>query len=349
MIKRILIGALLTPLMALAQSYPSPTFNNLTVNGVFTATGKVGLGSLASQAANTAVANVTAASASPTAVSLPSCSAANSAMQYTSGTGFSCGTSFALTTGNLGQFSSTTSAQLGAIISDETGSGSLVFGTNPTISGATVSGGTLNNTPIGSTTPNTGAFTTLSASSTVSGTGFSTYLASPPAIGTTTAAAGKFTTLQATGAITPSTTAGVVGTTAADSANAGSVGEFFISDIPSASAVTLTSGTSANVTSITLSAGDWDVSGTIGFTSAGSTVRSYLIGGVSTTTATLPIGEFRASVNPPSSSAVTDDIYALPAQRINVSSSTTVYLVALASFTTSTCKAYGVIRARRVR
>mgnify|MGYP006267141247 CR=1 FL=1 len=51
---------------------------------------------------------------------------------------------------------------------------------------------------IGSTTANTGAFTTLSASNTVSGTGFSNYLASPPAIGGTAAAAGTFTTLSAT-------------------------------------------------------------------------------------------------------------------------------------------------------
>jgi hypothetical protein len=51
------------------------------------------------------------------------------------------------------------------------------------------------NGTVGATTPSTGAFTTLSASSTVSGTGFSTYLASPPAIGGTAAAAGAFTTL----------------------------------------------------------------------------------------------------------------------------------------------------------
>jgi len=57
---------------------------------------------------------------------------------------------------------------------------------------------TINNCSIGATTPSTGAFTTLSASSTVSGTGFSTYLASPPAIGGTAAAAGAFTTLTAT-------------------------------------------------------------------------------------------------------------------------------------------------------
>lgn len=41
------------------------------------------------------------------------------------------------------------------------------------------------NGTVGATTASTGAFTTLSASSTVSGTGFSTYLASPPSIGTT--------------------------------------------------------------------------------------------------------------------------------------------------------------------
>jgi len=50
---------------------------------------------------------------------------------------------------------------------------------------------------IGSTTASSGAFTTLSASSTVSGTGFSNYLASPPAIGGTAANTGTFTTLNA--------------------------------------------------------------------------------------------------------------------------------------------------------
>ena len=55
---------------------------------------------------------------------------------------------------------------------------------------------------IGSGTANSGAFTTLSASSTVSGTGFSTYLASPPAIGGTTAAAGTFTSLTDSGNLT---------------------------------------------------------------------------------------------------------------------------------------------------
>jgi len=84
--------------------------------------------------------------------------------------------------------------------------------------------GAVNGT-VGATTANTGAFTTLSASSTVSGTGFSTYLASPPAIGGSTAAAGTFTTLtykdardtvyaacNTTGTITPNAVNGNVQT-----------------------------------------------------------------------------------------------------------------------------------------
>ena len=67
---------------------------------------------------------------------------------------------------------------------------------------------------IGNVTANTGAFTTLSASSTVSGTGFSTYLASPPAIGGTAAAAGAFTTLTSTGG-------GINGTVGAATPNTG--------------------------------------------------------------------------------------------------------------------------------
>lgn len=53
------------------------------------------------------------------------------------------------------------------------------------------------NGSVGASTPNTGSFTTLAASSTVSGTGFTNYFASPPAIGGTAANTGAFTTLTA--------------------------------------------------------------------------------------------------------------------------------------------------------
>ena len=48
----------------------------------------------------------------------------------------------AVSTSGLGQFASTTSAQLASVMSDETGSGALVFGTNPTMSTGIVAGTT---------------------------------------------------------------------------------------------------------------------------------------------------------------------------------------------------------------
>jgi hypothetical protein len=77
---------------------------------------------------------------------------------------------------------------------------SVTVGSTSIALGATST--TLDGVNIGATTAGTGAFTTLSASSTVSGTGFSTYLASPPAIGGTAAAAGTFTTLTGSTSVT---------------------------------------------------------------------------------------------------------------------------------------------------
>lgn len=52
------------------------------------------------------------------------------------------GGTFASSANNLGFFATTTSAQLAGIMSDETGSGGLVFATSPTMSGATLTGTT---------------------------------------------------------------------------------------------------------------------------------------------------------------------------------------------------------------
>jgi hypothetical protein len=84
-------------------------------------------------------------------------------------------------------------------------SGLVVGSANLLFDGTTLTAAGLagpHNGTVGATTPSTGAFTTLSASSTVSGTGFSNYLASPPAIGGTAPAAGTFTTVKAIAAAT---------------------------------------------------------------------------------------------------------------------------------------------------
>lgn len=68
----------------------SPTIASPTVTGAFTATGIVTTSDLATQAANTILANGTSSSASPTAIGVPSCSTSVSALNWTSGAGFSC-------------------------------------------------------------------------------------------------------------------------------------------------------------------------------------------------------------------------------------------------------------------
>ena len=162
------------------------------------------------------------------------------------------------------------------------------------------------------------------------------------------------TTPTISGLLTPATVAGIKGTAAADSAQAGSVGEVITATVVTGSSISLTTVTSANVTSIALTAGDWDVWGCVCFTLASSTTMGYLSGGINTTSATLPLNNAgvvtRAGAGTNATIDVTvDSVLTIMPIRINVSSSTTTYLVARAKFGTSTCKAYGTIYARRHR
>lgn len=150
----------------------------------------------------------------------------------------------------------------------------------------------------------------------------------------------------------PSSTAGIVGTTTGNNANAGSVGEFISSQVLVGSAISLTTATPANVTSISLTAGDWDVSGSVCFHPASTTASTVNIATMNTTSATLPTapnsgGEFALT----SSIASNVGDYCLPtgSMRQNVSGSTTVWLIAESVFNTSTNAAYGFIGARRRR
>ena len=101
------------------------------------------------------------------------------------------------TTASTGAF--TTVSVTGAITSTlTTGTAPLVVASTTNVANlnaSSLSGATFASPgAIGSTTAGTGAFTTLSASSTVSGTGFTNYFASPPALGTTAPAEVKATT-----------------------------------------------------------------------------------------------------------------------------------------------------------
>ena len=127
-------------------------------------------------------------------------------------------------------------------------------------------------------------------------------------------------------------------------------GEIISSSVNSASASSLTTNTNKNVTSIILTPGEWDVSGVVCYKPAGTTVMTSMQHGVSTIISTLPVTpEFASSLSLNDVSTI--DIQCVcPVRRVSVPAGTTqtVYLVAKAVFTTSTCSVYGGIRANRI-
>ncbi len=141
---------------------------------------------------------------------------------------------------------------------------------------------------------------------------------------------------------------GIVGVTDASNAAAGNTGQYIESVISSGSAISLTDMTFANVTSISLTAGDWDVWGMVAFTAGGSTIYSVLAASVSTTSATL--GQATNILYVPAyASPIAAGNLPTGQIRVNVNTTTTAYLIGFAGFTVSTMKAYGFISARRVR
>lgn len=139
----------------------------------------------------------------------------------------------------------------------------------------------------------------------------------------------------------------IVGTTTNDNAVAGSIGEYSSN---SASGVALTTSTSASITSLALSAGDWDVSGVVTFVPAATTTVQQIISGISTVNNTLPAtntGGFNLLALTFSTGAA--QAFGTNIVRMSLAAPTAVYLIAQATFGVSTMTANGFIRARRVR
>lgn len=141
----------------------------------------------------------------------------------------------------------------------------------------------------------------------------------------------------------------ISGFTDGSNASAGNLGEYLTSSV--ASGVSLTSATSTNITSLSVTAGDWDIEG------SATTVPSAVLGtrgvGLSLTSATMPDAstDFKfnlVQISPNSNSGQTE-YYQTGRVRLSISITTTVYLVCNVTIGSGTCTAGGVIRARRVR
>ena len=110
--------------------------NNVLLSGgvgVAPLYGKVALTAMATQAANTVLANATSGTATPTAFAMPSCSAATSALNYTTNSGIGCNSSITATT-NANLTGPITSVGNATSIASQTGTGTkFVVDTSPTL------------------------------------------------------------------------------------------------------------------------------------------------------------------------------------------------------------------------
>lgn len=149
----------------------------------------------------------------------------------------------------------------------------------------------------------------------------------------------------------PPTATKVLGTTTNDNAAAGYVGEEIKSTVVVGSGVGLTTATAANVTSLSLTAGDWEVSINARFIGAATTVVDRVIASISLSSATLDSAEGRRTdvFGGHATSTLYSSLHAIAADRVSLAAPAAVYFIAFADFTISTLAASGVIRARRVR
>jgi hypothetical protein len=123
---------------------------------------------------------------------------------------------------------------------------------------------------------------------------------------------------------------------------AGYIGEVISSSV---TAFSLTTGTQHNLTTISLTAGSWIISGSVGFVPAGTLTMCAAGNGSVSASFTTPGLDF-AQMNGISSVAG-NLAMATPTIRALLSATTTYYLVATANFS-STCTANGAIFARRI-
>lgn len=145
---------------------------------------------------------------------------------------------------------------------------------------------------------------------------------------------------------------GIIGTATNDSAAAGNMGQFASSVIAQGAPVSIGSGGATNITSLSLTAGDWFVWGNTTFLqNLGVTNLTQCLTYVSNATAgALPGAQLYSSF--PNAGLGAGGYIGLnaPAQRFSLASTTTIYLISYAAFSVSaTIDICGGLYARRIR
>jgi hypothetical protein len=158
---------------------------------------------------------------------------------------------------------------------------------------------------------------------------------------------GYQTAAQVTTALAPYQTK--AGTTTNDNAVAGQIGEYMGVQRLSTAALALTTNVDAALTSLTLTAGDWDVWGSLGVTMT-NPANVMLRGWINPTGTVSPsIDQMGGNAIEPVANGVLQAIVPLTPMRVSIAASTVVTLGTNCSFTSGTISAWGKLMARRAR
>lgn len=166
------------------------------------------------------------------------------------------------------------------------------------------------------------------------------------------ATAGANTNITSLASGTTLNTPTITGITNGACASTGNVGECKNSSVPSGSAISLSNNTATTVTSVLLTAGNWICDGNVIFNPNAATVTSAEAAWITSTAppsipSTPNSGSYASIAN--LSSTAGGNANAMPTGIFpaNVSTTTTMYLVGYAAFTTNAMAAFGAINCFR--
>jgi len=139
---------------------------------------------------------------------------------------------------------------------------------------------------------------------------------------------------------------GLVGTQTNDNAAAGWVGELVQSNVLNSALVNLTNNVITNMTSISLTAGDWYLYGNAFFNASAAAGSLYQAQITSTSAAFAdPSLQYYTSAG----NAMPSNGGSVPGLRVSLAATTTYYMVVRSIFSSGTVGACGQLAARRVR
>lgn len=169
-------------------------------------------------------------------------------------------------------------------------------------------------------------------------------------VGNTQRGSGGFT-CTATGNVVIVNPAGLAGTTTNNNAAAGYLGEYMSSVIIQAGAVKPATATVVNITSLTLTPGDWDIWGELWVGTPVGLTAVYA--GLTTVSATIPSdaadGTARSAVTVSGFGSGLIDVFPLRSVRASLAASTVYYLAGRGDYTSGSLSLFGGLFARRRR